>query len=194
MPRYRSYLESTTNEYLSVDLAKLKALGMLERHYRQSLSWSRGDERIANISIRPAPTYILFKYCHGAADDPNRQDIKEVMPIVETPCNYGGTRKWFACLSCNRRVRILYGGKYFRCRKCYGLKYNSQYEEKRFRYLDYARDIQRKVAGEYQDVDDPLAPRPKGMHRKTYRRLQREYDYYRNYGFGLMYQKLSGYV
>ena len=70
------------------------------------------------------------------------------------------------------------------------MNYPSQYEEKRFRYLGYARDIQRKVAGEYRDLDFPLAKRPKGMHRTTYRRLEQDYDYYRNYGFYMIHQNL----
>ena len=33
---------------------------------------------------------------------------------------------WFACPSCRRRCRVIYGGARFRCRLCYGAKYESE--------------------------------------------------------------------
>lgn len=47
--------------------------------------------------------------------------------LTSTRCNYGGTREWFICPSCSRRVGILYREKdNFRCRKCLNLVYYSQ--------------------------------------------------------------------
>ena len=45
--------------------------------------------------------------------------------------NCGGTRQWFECPGCQRRVEKLYSpgpGQEFRCRHCYRLVYRSQYE------------------------------------------------------------------
>jgi hypothetical protein len=47
------------------------------------------------------------------------ESIAELVPFAYTATAFGGQRKWFQCLSCRRRCRVLYGGKYFRCRKCY---------------------------------------------------------------------------
>ena len=49
--------------------------------------------------------------------------INEVIPIVMTAMHFGGSRHWFACPSCRRRCRIIYGGARFRCRVCYGARY-----------------------------------------------------------------------
>jgi hypothetical protein len=43
-----------------------------------------------------------------------------------TPCNYGGHRPWLICMHCGRRVAVLYlRGKYFACRHCQDLTYQS---------------------------------------------------------------------
>lgn len=46
--------------------------------------------------------------------------------INQTKCNYGGTRKWFICPNCNRRVGTLYRkpvSSHFYCRNCQNLTY-----------------------------------------------------------------------
>jgi hypothetical protein len=60
------------------------------------------------------------------------EDVKEPVSLEWTPCNFGGERPWFVCPGvvngkrCGRRVAILYGpGKYFLCRHCYDLRYES---------------------------------------------------------------------
>ncbi len=46
--------------------------------------------------------------------------------FVETKCNYGGTRWWFECPSCQRRCAKLYEKKDdFYCRTCLNLEYTS---------------------------------------------------------------------
>jgi hypothetical protein len=60
--------------------------------------------------------------------------------LVWTPCNFGGRRWWFVCplvvngRACNRRVGVLYlgGGKYFGCRPCHDLTYESSRESHKF--------------------------------------------------------------
>jgi len=45
-----------------------------------------------------------------------------------------GRRRWLMCIGCRRGCRKIYGGRYFRCRKCQRLRYASQREWVR-RYL-----------------------------------------------------------
>lgn len=63
------------------------------------------------------------------------KDIRYSIPIIETPCNFGGYRKWFECslykdgVRCGRRVGVLYkAGNYFACRHCYELTYSIRNE------------------------------------------------------------------
>jgi hypothetical protein len=56
-----------------------------------------------------------------------RVNVKAVLTFP----NYGGTRQWFECPGCQRRVRKLYApdpASDFKCRLCYRLLYRSQYQ------------------------------------------------------------------
>lgn len=47
--------------------------------------------------------------------------------LTTTPCFYGGKRYWFLCLSCNKRVGMLYRrAEVFVCRHCNFLTYESK--------------------------------------------------------------------
>ena len=55
----------------------------------------------------------------------------------------GGKRPWFCCPTCRRRVGVLYHatGLPFRCRKCCGLAYPSQYRSRDQSYGRQARMV-----------------------------------------------------
>jgi hypothetical protein len=52
---------------------------------------------------------------------------RSFIQLVRTTCNYGGSREWFLCPFCSKRVGILYVDKDdFKCRHCLKLSYWSQ--------------------------------------------------------------------
>jgi len=57
-----------------------------------------------------------------------RISVDEFVPFRYTPTRFGGNRQWLTCLRCGRRCRRIFGGRYFRCRQCHGLKYASRNE------------------------------------------------------------------
>lgn len=65
---------------------------------------------------------------------------------------------------------MLYGGAYFRCRQCHGLRYSSQYLNALERIQKCRWGLRHRL-GSAQSLEDPLPPKPKGMHWVTYRRL-----------------------
>lgn len=78
------------------------------------------------------------------------------------------------CPACNRRCRILYGpGSRFLCRRCGDLKYETQYEPDFARAATRALKIRERLGGRC-GIDDPFPPKPKGMHWRTYQRLEAE--------------------
>jgi hypothetical protein len=94
------------------------------------------------------------------------------------PCRFGGARPYFVCpgivngIACGRRVSKLYGaGTYFLCRHCYQLAYTSQREDRHDRALRRANNIRMRLGGE-PGMASLFPNRPKGMHHKTYKRLQ----------------------
>jgi len=52
-----------------------------------------------------------------------RISVDEFVPFRHTPTRFGGHRQWLTCLRSGRRCRRIFGGRYFRCRQCHGLKY-----------------------------------------------------------------------
>ena len=93
------------------------------------------------------------------------------MAYTCTATKFGGYRKWFACPSCQRPARILYGVNSLRCRRYRGLKYASQSEASHWRAQRKALSIRRRVGAS----DDPQAafpPQPSKMRWITYERLR----------------------
>ena len=66
---------------------------------------------------------------------------------------------------------MLYGATYFRCRQCRRLTYESQYERIYAPGVTRAMRVRKKLKGEI-GLAYAFPDRPKGMHWKTYYRLQ----------------------
>jgi hypothetical protein len=84
-----------------------------------------------------------------------------------------GERPWFICpgAGCGRRVAVLYGpGRYFLCRHCYDLGYQSQRDNRMYRALHKALSIRKRLGGSV-NMTKPFPEKPKGMHWSTYERL-----------------------
>jgi hypothetical protein len=100
--------------------------------------------------------------------------------VVPTYPHYGGLRWWFLCpvtvasRACGRRVRKLFlrpGGSLFACRQCCRLSYTSQRTDAMNRALAKAQGIRERLGGNAAMLQ-PFPPRPKGMWRRTFNRLQ----------------------
>jgi hypothetical protein len=168
--------KETTGDYLQLDVRKLQRCGVLERRYTFSWKWSRYDgEPIGTISILPEADRLILSYRDrrpgGEWTDQNYSVL-----LDRTPCQYGGERVWIRCPAkgCGRRVAILYGGSIFACRNCYRLAYPSQRQSVGDRADARAWAIRERCGG-WGSLFDPVF-RPKGMHRRTFRRLEQAYE------------------
>jgi hypothetical protein len=158
------------HECMRIDLAWLRRNNMLRTGAWSNLNWSRGGETSGSIQIASMPEGLRLNYRTRTGDGDWRQ-VNEQVPFVWTKTKFHGKRAWFQCLTCRRRCRILYGGSLFRCRRCHGLKYESQYESMYSRGLSRAYAL-RKRFGQFGSLDEPFVAKPKGMHWTTYRRLE----------------------
>ena len=89
--------------------------------------------------------------------------------LVSTAMHFGGRREWFECPACARRARILYGPQ-FACRSCRRLNYPSTRQCSRDRAITRAVLLRRRLGGD-GSLLEPFPHRPRGMKRKTWRRL-----------------------
>ena len=161
-----------TSDYHSIDLAWMRRRGCLTPGYTGSLTWSRVGTQTGSIRYRVERTGLRLFY-RTRRHEADWQDVDELVPFCYSRSNFQGQRVWFECLSCHRRCRILYGGSYFRCRRCHQLKYEAQYESVYSRGTSRILKIRERL-GDGGGIDDPFPVKPKGMHWATYKRLQTE--------------------
>ena len=91
--------------------------------------------------------------------------------MIWPSCNFGGERPCFLCPACGRRrIKLLIRHGELGCRQCHDVDYISQHKPTHYRALDRARELRERLGGSRQ-VGSPMPPRPKGMWRRTYRRL-----------------------
>ncbi len=157
------------HEYLSIDLAWLRRKKHLEADRPSTITWSWGERELGLVTLQAVEGGVrLFYRQRWAGDD--WTEVNEIIPLVVSRTQFGGWRQWFLCLTCGGRCRVVYGGAYFRCRRCYRLQYESQYSANYARACDQAHKL-RKRLGQVGSLDDPFPSKPKGMHWKTYQRL-----------------------
>jgi hypothetical protein len=179
---YRFDKKTTTDECHSVDVRYLHREGLLTPGRWFSLRWSRADRETGSIQGRVSgdgrPGQITLLYRHRSGPGGEWEEVREPVSLAWTACNFGGERPWFICpgAECARRVAVLYGpGRYFLCRHCYDLVYESQRENAMNRALHKAQSIRERLGGS-ASMMEPFPERPKGMHHETYWRLREEHD------------------
>jgi hypothetical protein len=91
------------------------------------ITWSRNGESYARIGYSFNGQTFILDYSR------NDEPLKYPVSITSTIQPKGGLRYWFICplANCGRRTAKLYlpaGHKYFGCRKCYNLTYQSSNE------------------------------------------------------------------
>ncbi len=171
---------TTVESCRALDVCRLHREGCLQPGAACTWAWWKGDgERTGWIDLRAEHGAIVLSYrCRGYGED--WQAVDQRVPVIWTPCRFGGRRPWFLCdvsaggVHCGRRVALLYGaGRLFACRRCYNLAYASQSERAWERASRRADKIRVKLGGK-PGLAAPLPLRPKGMQRRTYGRLRQK--------------------
>ncbi len=173
---YRWSTRPVVEDGLTLDLNRL----IRQRHISPGawscgpLNWSMvgSGEHIASISYEadlsdPENAWMRLHYKR----DGKPEDYK--VRLTTTRPNYGGRRWWFVCPARGCRTAKLYlaaGGDWFVCRQAYGMAYRSQNERPEDRQASRVHQLRRKLGGE-AGFDQPMPPKPKGMHWNTYYRM-----------------------
>lgn len=143
---------------LRLDVRWMAKTGRLTPGRSGSLTWNRGREQAgsAGFCVEAEALRLLCEINGKPAD----QRIR----IEQTPCNYGGSRPWFGCPVCGKRVAVLYlRHAVFKCRSCASVAYRSQSEDAIGRAWLKQQKAEEELGAGWR--------RPKGMHHRTRERL-----------------------
>lgn len=134
--------KTTVEEATQLNIFKLKEFGFLSGYRAGTLTWTRsltGHQSSIGICVDIHSLYAKVNYTNTNGITGEKTDCDYKISLVTSPCHFGGVRYWFICplvvngRYCGRRVGTLYlasGGKYFGCRHCYDLSYNSRNESR----------------------------------------------------------------
>jgi hypothetical protein len=118
------------------------------------------------IALMRVARYLLTLDLRG-------HSVPQKVRVSWTKVHLGGARPWLLCPYCQKRVAKLYSGLggYF-CRACIGNPpYATQLLSAGGRSHYRACKLRLRLDGEAQ-LSTPFPERPRGMHRRTYRRLK----------------------
>jgi hypothetical protein len=174
---YRFGTKITVEECCSLDVGVLNRKGVLKPGLSFTASWFGAGREISSIAGivlgEQRPEVVMLLFARGRGADAEGQRVCEPVELGWTQCNFGGERPWFLCpgIGCGRRVAVLHAaGRYFLCRHCYGLSYESQRDDKSHRALRRAQKIRERLGGS-ANMLEPFPKKPKGTHWSTYERF-----------------------
>jgi hypothetical protein len=162
---YRFNKKNTSNECHSVDVRYLHRNGLLEPGHYFSLRWSRAGRQTGSIGGVAYRDQVTLLYRHRRGPGGEWEDVKETVPLTWTACNFGGERPWSICpgAGCGQRVAIIYGpGKYFLCRHCYDLAYQSQGGQQNVPGFTPSPEDQRERLGGSANMMEPFPAEAQG--------------------------------
>ena len=167
--------KDTTEDSMPLDIRRLGRAGVLVPGRSFSWQWMVNDRVQSSICIEAEAWQVTLAYSYAPRDRP-AEFIRQIVALETTPCTLGGTRPWFRCPACARRVAVIYGaGRLFACRRCKGLAYASQSEASDDRAFRSADRIRKKL-GWVPGIAHGQGPKPAGMHWLNFYRLCARHD------------------
>ena len=161
MGRYYFDKKDTVEDCRSVSISFLKKGDYFCGYRSGGIVWKNcyGEETSSigvAVSTMDGDNYVRFQYTTTDRNTGEKTEYDYKVRLTTTRCNFGGVRYWFVCpltrdsVYCGRRVAKLYkapGGKYFGCRYCYNLSYESRNESRlgRFGQLGYLLKAERQI-------------------------------------------------
>ena len=148
--------KTTVEECKILDCGKLQKDKLIREgvHHSGTLTWTncRTGEITSSAgftvnTLDPDTAWLELNYTITWKDDARcgeQEQIRERIGLTSTMLAWGKRRWWFRCQLivngklCNRRVGKLYmppDGKYYGCRHCYDLTYESSQEAHRFDHV-----------------------------------------------------------
>ena len=183
-----------TNDNLALDVRSINRAGRLRPGSWFTWQWTRNGEVTSSIQLQVEADGVVLDYRsrsthHGSGE---WEPMRYTVALDRTPCGFGGERVWWRCpaIGCGRRAAVLYGGRVFACRQCNHLAYASQREADDDRATRRADTIRRRLGWE-PGILNGKGLKPKGMHWRTFERLEASHDFHVNAALAGMAVKLG---
>ena len=174
--------KGNTNRYKRIDVRYMQRKNLLNVGLSSSLEWisQRTGKVVGRVDYEVRHDSVCFKYTVRSNPSEAWRPYNYLVPITHTSCNYGGTRAWFNCPHCLKRVAVLYIDEQIACRTCHKLNYTSQQQTKgTWQERDRMNKVREKLGWPLiKDVSFWERIKPKGMHWKTFEKLCQEHDLY----------------
>ena len=88
---------------MPLDVRVMQRRGVLRNGYSDGWYWTwSSGESAGSIGVTVDGDVLRLSY------SVNGEQRTQHVPIVRTACNFGGTRPWFRCPVCGRRMAVLY--------------------------------------------------------------------------------------
>jgi hypothetical protein len=182
--RYERYgAKRTTSSYDTLDVRWLSRKGLLRSGVAATITFSRNNVVRSSVgfSTDSDGSRVTYRSANKATEPYN---VDQRISLSSTACHLGGERNWFSCPKCFRRVAILYCGRIVGCRTCLNLSYQSQNESGLDRMLRKGQKLNQALGSDTWFLKSGTERRPKGMHRRTYKRKSAEVDRIRHRALG----------
>lgn len=174
----RKWGKGCTDDMRQIDIRQLARDGYLKAGKAYGWQWTRRGEVVASINVTVETDRVWLTYRQRERGD-EWQDMRYPVKLDRTACHLGGGRVWWRCpaAGCGRRVAVLYGGGVFACRHCHRLAYRCQRETDNYRVIRRAGTLRERLGWE-PGILNGEGSKPKGMHWRTFWRLQALHDGY----------------
>ncbi|QDS97700.1 hypothetical protein HG15A2_09640 [Adhaeretor mobilis] len=149
---------ATVEESLVLELRDFR--GQIRPRGRGQIGWEWPGGQRSEIAFvvewGQSPTIVL-RYSSG-----EQESIEIPIQLQWTATNFGGQRRWFTCplisgdVACRRRVGKLYlppGARYFGCRKCHRLTYESCNQSNVFEQIAHMTEYFEKLIEKSTSAD-----------------------------------------
>ncbi len=157
-----------------LDVRRLARAGVLMQGFRGDWIWTFDSRMYAAITIHTVEDSLHLSWRKRCNGEVCKQDVR----LTYTSCRFGGARAWFRCPYCASRVAVIYApGTYYGCRTCAGVAYPSQAEDRGDRAARRADWIRERL-GWSPGILNGSEGKPKGMHWKTFDRLNAAHDFW----------------
>lgn len=168
----KSMLSKTRNieDMLHLDLAQFSKTW----HRSESsgvLTWRASEAKVCQVAFRINQWSLSLDYV--LSNEMPLESVRDTINFGFSDQSFSGRRRWFLCNGCGLRCRVLYLDKRFLCRACCGGVYLSQTGSARITGT-FKGERARAKLGVSASRNPRPADKPKGMHWRTFRRLNKD--------------------